>query len=65
MIRSVLLQGCFTAFVFLGSGYSDTALAANQVLMQFVEITACALDGFTFAAESLVGQAMGAGARRC
>ncbi|TMV60755.1 MATE family efflux transporter, partial [Thioclava sp. BHET1] len=35
MIRSVLLQGCFTAFVFLGSGYGDTVLAANQVLMQF------------------------------
>jgi multidrug resistance protein, MATE family len=35
-------------------------LAANQVLMQFLEITAYALDGFAFAAEALVGQAIGA-----
>jgi multidrug resistance protein, MATE family len=35
-------------------------LAANQVLLQFLEITAFALDGFAFAAETLVGQAVGA-----
>jgi MATE family multidrug resistance protein len=60
MLRSMLLQGAFTAFTFLGARYGDRTLAANQVLMQFVEITAFALDGFAFAAESLVGQAMGA-----
>ncbi|RWR31427.1 MATE family efflux transporter [Sinirhodobacter populi] len=60
MIRSVLLQGCFTAFLFLGAGEGDIALAANQVLLQFLEITAYALDGFAFAAETLVGQAVGA-----
>jgi multidrug resistance protein, MATE family len=36
-------------------------LAANQVLLQFLEVTAFALDGFAFAAEGLVGQAVGAG----
>ncbi|KGJ14963.1 multidrug transporter [Paracoccus sanguinis] len=60
MIRSVLLQASFTTFVFLGAGQGDVTLAANQVLMQFLEITAYALDGFAFAAESLVGQAVGA-----
>ncbi|MBI1219196.1 MAG: MATE family efflux transporter [Rhodobacteraceae bacterium] len=60
MLRTVLLQGCFTSFVFLGAGFGDRTLAANQVLMQFIEITAFALDGFAFAAESLVGQAVGA-----
>ncbi|WP_102222866.1 MATE family efflux transporter [Acidimangrovimonas sediminis] len=60
MLRSLLLQGSFTAFVFLGAGFGDVTLAANQVLMQFIEITAYALDGFAFAAESLVGQAVGA-----
>lgn len=60
MIRSVALQGSFTAFLFLGAGQGDVKLAANQVLMQFLEITAYALDGFAFAAESLVGQAVGA-----
>jgi multidrug resistance protein, MATE family len=62
MIRSVLLQACFTSFIFFGAAYGDVTLAANQVLMQFLEITAYALDGFAFAAEGLVGQAVGAGA---
>ena len=60
MIRSVILQLCFTSFLFLGAGMGDVTLAANQVLMQFLEITAYALDGFAFAAETLVGQAVGA-----
>jgi len=60
MVRSVLLQGCFTAFIFFGAGFGDVTLAANQVLLQFLEISAYALDGFAFAAEALVGQAVGA-----
>lgn len=60
MIRSVLLQASFTSFLFLGAGLGDVTLAANQVLLQFLEITAYALDGFAFAAEALVGQAVGA-----
>ena len=60
MIRSVILQAAFTSFVFLGARYGDVTLAANQVLLQFLEITAYGLDGFAFAAESLVGQAVGA-----
>lgn len=60
MIRSVLLQTSITAFLFIGAGQGDVPLAANQVLLQFLSITAYALDGFAFAAESLVGQAVGA-----
>ena len=60
MIRSVLLQASFTAFLFLGAGQGDVTLAANQVLLQFLNSTAYALDGFAFAAEPLVGQAVGA-----
>ncbi|MDS9465987.1 MATE family efflux transporter [Paracoccus sp. MBLB3053] len=60
MIRSVLLQGSFTSFMFLAAGQGDVTLAANQVLLQFLSIVAFALDGFAFAAESLVGQAVGA-----
>lgn len=63
MLRSVMLQASFTSFVFLGARQGDVALAANQVLMQFLSITAYALDGFAFAAETLVGQAVGARAR--
>ena len=60
MLRSVLLQGAFATFTFLGAGQGDVTLAANQVLLQFLAVTAYALDGFAFAAESLVGQAVGA-----
>jgi MATE family multidrug resistance protein len=68
MLRSVMLQASFTTFLFLGAGLGDITLAANQVLLQFLEVTAFALDGFAFAAEALVGQTMGrrdpAGLRR-
>ena len=60
MGRTILLQLSFTSFVFLCARFGDVTLAANQVLMQFLEITAYALDGFAIAAETLVGQAMGA-----
>jgi hypothetical protein len=60
LIRSMALQLCYVTFVFLGARFGDVTLAANQVLMQFLEITAYALDGFAFAAETLVGQAVGA-----
>jgi MATE family multidrug resistance protein len=63
LIRSVLLQASFTTFMFLGAGLGDVTLAANQVLLQFLSITAYALDGFAFAAEALVGQALGARSR--
>lgn len=60
LIRSVLLQSIFITFLFFGAGLGDLTLAANQVLIQFLEITAFALDGFAFAAEALVGSALGA-----
>lgn len=59
MIRSVLLTGGFTTFMLLGAGLGDVTLAANQILMQFLNISAFALDGFALAAETLVGQAIG------
>lgn len=60
LIRSVLLEAVFVSFLFLGADQGDVPLAANQVLLQFLHVTAYAMDGFAFAAESLVGQAMGA-----
>ena len=59
MIRSILLEIGFVSFLFLGSSFNDATLAANQILIQFLNITAYALDGFAFAAETLVGQALG------
>ena len=55
----VTFAPCF-AFVFLGARHGDVTLAANQVLLQFLGILSYALDGFAFAAETLVGQAIGA-----
>jgi len=60
MVRSVLLTLSFTTFLFIGADMGDVTLAANQVLIQFLEITAFALDGFAFSAEALVGGAVGA-----
>ena len=60
MIRSVILQASFTTFIFWAAHFGDVTLAANQVLLQFLEITAYGLDGFAFSAEALVGQAVGA-----
>ena len=63
LIRSVLLLAIMVSFTFLGAGFGDRTLAANQILMQFIEITAYALDGFAFAAEAIVGHALGARSR--
>ena len=61
MIRSVLLQFAFTSFVvYYSAGMDTVTLAANQILLQFLYITAYALDGFAFAAEAIVGRAFGA-----
>ncbi len=60
LIRSMLLEGMFVSFMFLGSGLGDATLAANQVLLQFLMITAFGMDGFAFAAEAIVGRALGA-----
>ncbi len=60
LVRSVLLQAIFVSFLFFGADFGDVSLAANQILLQFLHVTAYALDGFAAAAESLVGQALGA-----
>lgn len=60
LIRSLFLQSVFMSFLFFGAAYGDVRLAANHILVQFLSVTAFAMDGFAFAAESLVGQAMGA-----
>jgi len=59
LIRSLLLEAIFLSFMFLGAGFGDVPLAANQILLQFLHITAFGLDGFAFSAEALVGQSMG------
>ncbi|MEX0960656.1 MAG: MATE family efflux transporter [Burkholderiales bacterium] len=63
MIRSLALIFVFAWFVSQGASSGDGILAANAVLMHFVTVTAYFLDGFAFAAEALVGRAVGAARR--
>jgi len=59
LLRSLMLEAIFVSFLFTGGDFGDATLAANQVLLQFLHVTAYMLDGFAFAAETLVGQAVG------
>jgi len=60
LLRSAMLEVVMLSFVFLGSDLGDVTLAANQVLVQFLHVSSYIMDGFAFAAEALVGQAVGA-----
>lgn len=60
LLRSLCLEATFVSFLFFGAGFGDVPLAANQILLQFLHVTAYALDGFAFSAETLVGNAYGA-----
>ena len=60
MLRTIALQAAMTGFLFVSAGFGDVQLAANQILWQFLMVTAYALDGFAFAAEALVGKSVGA-----
>lgn len=64
MIRTLALVFVFVWFTSKGAGQGDTILAANTVLMHFVSTSAYFLDGLAFAAEALVGRALGAGNRQ-
>lgn len=60
MVRTLALLFVFAWFTNAGARLGAPTLAANQVLMQFVSISAFVLDGFAFTAESRIGQAIGA-----
>ncbi|MEQ9518978.1 MAG: MATE family efflux transporter [Parvibaculum sp.] len=63
MLRTLLLLAAFSFFTMEGARAGDVTLAANAILMQFVSFSAFFLDGFAFAAEALVGAAIGAKSR--
>lgn len=58
-VRSACLIVAFAWATRVGARLGDLALAANAVLMQMVHLMAYGLDGFAFAAEALVGGALG------
>ncbi|WP_036766813.1 MATE family efflux transporter [Parvularcula oceani] len=59
-LRTLILSVVFAYFVRAGGRFGDTVLAANQALMHIVLVTGLFLDGAAIAAETLVGQALGA-----
>ena len=63
MVRSLALIFVFVWFMAQGARQGDVRLAANAVLMQLVSISAYFLDGLAFAAEALVGRAIGSAKR--
>jgi multidrug resistance protein, MATE family len=60
MIRTVCLLFAFAWFVSRSARAGDSVVAANMVLLHMFEVAAFAIDGFAYAAEALVGQAIGA-----
>jgi len=64
LLRSLLLEMAIISFLFIGSDFGDVALASNHILIQFLHIVSYALDGFAHAAETLVGQSVGARNRK-
>lgn len=63
MIRTFCALGAFLFFTAQSAQTNDVTLAANAVLMSLASIAVYLLDGFAFAAETLVGQAIGAATR--
>ena len=63
MIRTVALLILFAWFANAGARLGAETLAANHVLLQFVNVAAFVLDGFAFTAESRIGQAIGTRSR--
>ena len=63
MVRSLALVFVFAWFMAEGARAGDVILAANAVLMHFISVGAYFLDGLAFAAEALVGRAIGASQR--
>jgi MATE family multidrug resistance protein len=64
MIRSLSLVFAFSWFMARSAKLGDVPLAANAILMHFFEVSAYLIDGFAYASEALVGQAIGARDRK-
>ena len=60
LIRTFAVLFCHAFFTSKAAAMGDTALAINTILLQFIHILAYGIDGFAFAAESLVGRYKGA-----
>ena len=64
LIRTLLLQAVTLSFIRYGGLIGVTTLAANSLLMQLFTLFSYFMDGLAYAAEALVGEAIGARAYR-
>jgi multidrug resistance protein, MATE family len=64
MVRNLCLTFTFATVAALGARNGDLAAAANGILLDLFAITSNFLDGFANAAETFVGQAIGARQRQ-
>ncbi|RMG64651.1 MAG: MATE family efflux transporter [Bacteroidetes bacterium] len=60
-VRTLCLIFTFSFFTAQSSGVDPLVLAANQILLQYFYTMSFGVDGFAFAAESLVGRFTGEG----
>ena len=59
-IRTLCLVSSHAYFTAKSAALSDTFLAINTILLQYVNLLSYAIDGLAFAAESMVGKYKGA-----
>ena len=59
-IRTCCLVFSHAVFTAKSAALSDTILAINTILLQFINLLSYAIDGLAFAAESLIGRYKGA-----
>lgn len=60
VVRSLTAYAALVVFTSVGARAGDVTLAANALLFSIMSIAIYLLDGFAFAAEALVGHAVGA-----
>lgn len=63
-IRTLCLIFTFSFFTAKSASFGEVILAANTILLQLWMIVSYGIDGFAFAAESLIGRYTGAGNRK-
>ncbi len=59
-IRTLCLVFSLAYFTAKSAALSDTFLAVNTILLQYINLMSYAIDGFAFAAESMIGKYKGA-----
>jgi putative MATE family efflux protein len=64
VVRSLAFQACFLSASTVAAHHSTAAGAAHQVVLQLWMFVALVLDAFAIAAQSLVGEALGASDER-